>query len=187
MFLLDELQRKLQEYQIQAITKEDFEQVMPAYRTNEAFFLLTDGKPAEKEQCLHDIDEVPPNFSLENKYFLGLWKDGDIAAVLDFLVGFPEPGIIWIGLLLIHGKLQGTGIGTEIINRLCEVCKEQGYAAVQIGVIEENKKALQFWGKQGFKEIRKTTITREDKPDWYVVVMEKPLEKPASQPESQDQ
>lgn len=173
--MISEIQALLKEnaFEIKPITKFDCEQVMAIFRTNPEYFLLTGGKEAEIEDFLVMIDEAPANFDLRNKYFVGVWENGNCLGVLDLLKGYPNRNCIWIGLIMIHGLLQRRQIGHTIVSAIFEAAKIMGYDAVQLGVVDNNEKALRFWEKLGFEKIRESRVKHTDKPDWNVIIMEK--------------
>ncbi|MCL2840699.1 MAG: GNAT family N-acetyltransferase [Defluviitaleaceae bacterium] len=154
--MINEIKKQLKDYDIVNITEQNFAQVFEIYETNQDFFLLTQGKKASIESSVNDIVAVPPNFDFQQKIYISLWKEGKIIGVLDLLQGYPTQTCIWIGLLLIHGHLQGGAIGSKIVNALLDVFKNAGYKRVQLGVIENNTKGISFWQKHGFSKIRMT-------------------------------
>ena len=152
--MIDEIRKQLPEHEIVTVSEKNFEQVFEVYDTNQDFFLLTQGKEATIESSINDINSVSPNFDISQKTYISLWQDGSVVAVLDLLKGYPAQEDIWIGLLLIHGDLHGKKIGSRIITAVLNAAKIVGYRAAQLGVIENNVKALAFWQKQGFEKIR---------------------------------
>jgi len=104
---------------------------------------------------------VPDGFGMEGKNFVGLWKDGKPIAVLDFLVGYPNPDCVWVGLLLVHGSLKGKSIGTGIINAVTQTV---GMKDIMLGVIATNTRGIDFWRKLGFIQTgaSNTTLRGED-------------------------
>lgn len=173
--MLHEIKRLLSEYEIQTITVSNFACAMEVYHSNQAFFLLTEGKEATYEDCIKDIEAIPPHFDREHKIYVSLWDKGSIIGVLDLLTGFPTPQGLWIGLLLIHGERHGNQYGRRIVTAVLDAAKIAGYEYVQLGVIDNNQKGIRFWHKQGFTQIRTTKMERDNANPLSVVVMEKRL------------
>ena len=171
--VIDEIKSLLKQYEFKIITEPDYERAMEVYNTNPQYFMLTDEKEATLEDMRTATNHVPPNFKIDNKFFISIWEDDNCAGILDFLVGYPEQSCVWIGLLMIHGKMQGNRIGSQIANAVVEASRNKGYTSVQLGVLDNNIRALKFWGKLGFEKIRESQVKREVKPDWNVIVMEK--------------
>jgi len=151
--MIDEIKKQLFDYETVTITKQNFGQIFEIYDTNQDFFLLTNGKNANIESSMNDIDATPPCFEIEQKIYISIWEKSNVIGVLDLLTGYPEQTCIWIGLLLIHGKMHGKKIGGKIVTAILNASKTAGYRGVQLGVIENNVKAMAFWQKHGFVKI----------------------------------
>jgi len=143
------------DFDIRPVTIATCEQVMGVYDSNHDFFMLTEGKPATLPSCKANITAMPPGFDPKNKFCLGLWKDEKCIAVLDYLVGYPSPDCLYIGLLLVHGEWHGLGIGHKIFIWLLKEYKH--LKIVKVAVCAANLKGVQFWHKCGFFEVGKAT------------------------------
>ena len=63
--MLEEIQKRLSDYKITSIKKDNFEQAFEVYDTNQDFFLLTQGSKATIENSANDIDALPPNCDIK--------------------------------------------------------------------------------------------------------------------------
>jgi len=153
---LNKIKGWLDGYEVMPITKQNFGQAFEVYNTNQDFFILTQNKEATIESSIIDIDAIPPNCTMEQKIYVGIWQGGKITAVLDLIENFPEQGSFWIGLLLVHGSLHGKKIGSNIVNAVLNAAMSAGYKSVQLGVIENNAKGISFWQRHGFEIIRRS-------------------------------
>lgn len=52
--------------------------------------------------------------------------------------------------LMMNVLLQGKGIGTTIIQKLCDYCKAQGYERIELAWVKGNPQSERFWKKNGF-------------------------------------
>jgi len=154
--MLEEIKKHLAGYEIEPITKLNFTQVFEVYDTNQDFFQLVQGKRATIEISTHDINALPPNCDIGQKIYVGIWKDGQVAAVLDVIERFPEPTSFWIGLLLVHGEMHGRQIGSTIVDAVLNAAKISGYKTAQLGVIEHSVKGIAFWHSHGFVTSRQS-------------------------------
>ncbi len=164
--MFDEMKRQLSEYEIVPISRQNFEKIFEVYETNQPYFLLTQGDKASIESSVGDMDALPPDCVVEQKMYVSLWKNGKAVGVLDLIEKYPEPTGFWIGLLLIHGDLHGQRLGSEVVRAILNAGKAAGYRSAQLGVIENNIKALSFWQKHGFERFRHSG---------NVVVMARPI------------
>ena len=152
--MLDEIKSQLPDYNIIAITHQNFDRVFEVYNSNQDFYLLTQGKKATIDSSINDIIAIPPNCTIEQKIYLSIWKDDEIIGVLDVIAGYPEPTSFWIGLLLIHGRLHDKKIGSKVASAVLSAAKAAGYTTAQLGVIESNTRGIDFWRKHGFEVSR---------------------------------
>ena len=57
--------------------------------------------------------------------------------------------IMEVGNLYIQKEYRGQGIGTELINKAKDLCKQKNIDYLKIGVFEHNKQAQEFYEKNG--------------------------------------
>lgn len=55
-------------------------------------------------------------------------------------------------------RVFGKGIGEILLNHCLETAKQKGFETLWLGVWEENKRALRFYEKHGFKSVGKITF-----------------------------
>jgi len=154
--MLDEIKKRLQGYEITPITTQNFAQAFEVYESNQAFFQLTQGAHATMESSIGDITAIPPNCTIAQKIYVGIWEYGKIIGILDLIEKFPDENTLWIGLLLVHSNMHGKKIGSEIVNAVLDAAKSAGCKSAQLGVIENNCKAIAFWQRHGFETCRKS-------------------------------
>ena len=97
------------------------------------------------------VCELPPNTTLNNKYFVGFYKDNKLVAILDLIDGYPDKNIAFIGLFMVDINIQGLGVGKNIISDLLNFLKSKKYISCDLVVIETNVDAISFWTKLGFE------------------------------------
>ena len=102
---------------------------------------------------LADLAALPPRRTLNDKYYLGFFEGGRLAAVLDMIPGYPRPEIVFWGFFMLRAGLQGQGRGSALVSELCAALAELGFRAVRLGWVKTNPQAEHFWRKNGFREI----------------------------------
>lgn len=85
-----------------------------------------------------------------------------VAGVLDYKVDYPEPGDATVNLLLIHGALQGRGLGARVVADL-ERRLGASTRRVLAAVYGRNPSACGFWEHQGYR----FAIDAGPVLDWY--------------------
>ena len=122
----------------------------------EDYFLMISGEAAGPQEAEEELLRLPPGKSLDDKVFMGLQEaDGRLAGVFDVVKDYPEPGIWYLGLLLLHPAKRSQGHGEAIHAQLCACIRSQGGSAIRLGVVERNESALRFWTQRGYRELER--------------------------------
>ena len=119
-----------------------------------------------RETVEADMKALPPGKKPTDKYYLGYYDGGQLIAVLDLILAYPNVKTAFIGFFMTEQSIQGMGIGSGIVSELCAALKEMGFMAVRLGWVQGNPQAQRFWHKNGF---RLTGITYQT--ERYTVVV----------------
>ncbi|MBP1927183.1 GNAT superfamily N-acetyltransferase [Sedimentibacter acidaminivorans] len=154
--LINELKNVLVEYIIKPITAENIEDVFHLMRGNKYFYSKTQNHEVTIEECLEDIDALPPRVAKEKKTFVALYDKDKCIAVIDFIEGFPKDDIGYLGLLMVDESIQGNGVGKNILTNIFKVARDKQFKIIELACYETNKKGFEFWSKMGFFEVGKS-------------------------------
>lgn len=103
------------------------------------------------EDIKEDLMALPPNKSVEDKYFLCYYDQKTLIAIVDLIKHFPIENTAYIGLFMLSEDKQGQGIGTIIYREIEQALKSEGFNYIQLAFVKENKEAELFWKKNGFQ------------------------------------
>lgn len=118
-----------------------------------------------------DLLALPPNKTMDDKYFIGFFMKDELIAVMDLISGWPNDETAYIGFFMMNANFQGSGVGTSIISECLQYLKTMQFRFVRLGYVKENDQAKTFWQKNHFKPTGK-----ESKQELYsIVVMEREL------------
>ena len=73
-----------------------------------------------------------------------------MAAVMDLIEHYPNPGTALLGFFAMNTNLQGQGIGTVIISDSIAYLSQVGFKKVRLGIDKGNPQSKAFWLKNGF-------------------------------------
>ncbi|MBC8586900.1 GNAT family N-acetyltransferase [Paratissierella segnis] len=161
------------EVTLTTVSKGLLEEVLDIYVTNAEYFKVSSGEKPSLETIIEDKNEIPPGLKLENKNYKLIKKGGLNIGVVDYLEGYPDKDTVYIGLLMIHGDYHRQGYGRAFIDRFARDMKLKGYKRLRLGVLEQNKKAFEFWTKMGFEAVKEVNSTIHPERNWKIKVMEK--------------
>lgn len=124
------------------------------------------------ENCIYKGYLPPvPDASRSNYYGMTIQEiNGDVIGFMDLYHGYPDSETVWIGMFVIDKKVQGKSYGKEVIQTICNQCKEYGWKAVGLGVYLKNWKGLRFWNNNGFHKITGIYGDKEYSEDSFSII-----------------
>ena len=138
-------------YKVRRLTEEDIPALLALCADNPLYYRYCPPAPSA-ESLLGALAALPPRRTLNDKYYLGFFEGGRLAAVLDMIPGFPKPEIAFWGFFMLRRELQGQGRGSALVSGLCGALAALGFRAVRLGWVRGNPQAEHFWKKNGFRE-----------------------------------
>lgn len=103
-----------------------------------------------KESIEEDIEALPPNKSVKDKYYMGFFDNEILVAVMDLILSYPVEDTAFIGLFIMNVEYQNKGIGSNIIDDVCNRLKKIGFSKIRISVDKGNPQSNNFWIKNSF-------------------------------------
>lgn len=145
------------EYLVKRISEGEISDVYRLSRSNRRYYRYANIKPTMRN-LTEVISEMPGGTTPSQKYFVGFWdKEGSLVAVLDHITDYPTKGEAFIGWFMVDAALQGQGIGSQIFADTRASLSAQGFNYLELGILEANVDAAEFWKKAGFTPTGKVT------------------------------
>lgn len=107
-----------------------------------------------KESIIQDMCLTPKNVALQDKYYVGFYKENKLICLMDLIDHYPYKNTVYIGFFMVNKKYQNQGIGSKIIRELFCTLSKMGYKKVNLAWVNENKQSENFWLKNGMKVIK---------------------------------
>ena len=79
-------------------------------------------------------------------------SNGELDALVQIFTDAPEPGMWWIGLLVVAPELRSRGIGSDLVRQTLAAAAEAGIATVKLAVSLRNPRGQRFWENAGFRD-----------------------------------
>lgn len=152
---------------LRLLTRDDLPAMLRLCRGNLQYFQHM-GQPLTLEGLERDLTALPPGKTLQNKHFEGIWQDGQLVALQDWIEGYPQSDTAYIGWFILDADRQGRGMGSALVQWLLERIRTLGFARVRLACVKGNEQGQRFWQKNGFLP------TGEEKPNatYTAVLME---------------
>ncbi len=109
------------------------------------------GASVDRDMIAEDIAKRPKKLNKNDKHYLGFFDGGNLIAVMDFLMRYPDSESAWIGFFMVDGNQSRTGIGTSIINEFINYVVTLGIKRIGLGFEISNPQSSYFWKKNGFE------------------------------------
>jgi uncharacterized cupin superfamily protein len=136
---------------LRQVTTKDETTILEVFRKSPTYFLRVDGCEPTLKTVQHAVVDGPPKrIKSYLKEFLLIEYDDKSIGVADIHINHPEPGIVYLGLLLITEDLFGKDIGRRSYELIEHYVKTTFDAKVmRLGVSDDNDVSV-FWKKMGF-------------------------------------
>ncbi|MBU3810609.1 MAG: GNAT family N-acetyltransferase [Candidatus Niameybacter stercoravium] len=102
------------------------------------------------EKIKENLTGLPPNTTMEDKYFTGFYERDKLVAILDLITGYPTEDIAYICWFMMNKEFQYAGIGSAIITEIILQLKEKHVRSVQLEYIKGNQQSQKFGVKNKF-------------------------------------
>ena len=142
-------------YAVRKLTDENIDEIYKLLSRNVLYYEYCPPF-VTRQSIMDDMNALPPQTAPEDKYYLGFYQKDKLIAVMDLIDGYPKKGIAYIGFFMTDVSMQSKGLGTEIIEGLCNYLAGEGYASVRLAWVKGNPQAEHFWIKNRFVPIMET-------------------------------
>lgn len=157
-------------YRVRPIKEDDVEKVYRLCKGNPIYYKYMK-EDITKDRIRKDMISLPPNKSIEDKYYLGYYNNEELIAVLELVFAYPDNDTVLIGFFMVDENEQGQGVGSNIINDVSIIVKRNGYRNIILSYVEGNIQSRDFWKKNKFIE----TDEIDDYGDIRMITMERLL------------
>ena len=138
-------------YNVRKLNEEDIPEIYKLCSKNELYYRYCPPFVTEDSIC-EDMSALPPGKDENDKYYIGVYDDRKLIAILDLISGFPDEETAYIGFFMVDADKQKQGIGTNIITGVNEALKNENYKGIELAWVQGNPQAEAFWHKNGFVE-----------------------------------
>lgn len=162
--MLLKLNKLSSQYTVKKLTEEDLPNILLVCQGNPTYYKYYKSEPTN-ENIKESLMALPPNKTMEDKYFVGFYNEDGLIAVLDLITGYPNKDVAYIGWFIMNEEFQGSGAGTAIMGDIMLYLKEENFSCVRLGYIKGNLQAQNFWIKNNFNPVGNEVET-----DSYTIV-----------------
>ncbi len=136
-------------YQVRKLGKADIGDIYELSIGNSLYFHYCPPM-VTMESILDDMNALPPNMTIENKFYIGFYENGVLVAIMDLITNYPNEQAAFIGLFMVNSRYQNKGIGSTIIQETKKYLKAAGFECIRLAHVKDNPQSKTFWKKNHF-------------------------------------
>ena len=102
----------LLDYTVRPLEEKDLPEMLTLCLGNSLYYEHMGTVPT-KENLRRDMTNLPRGRTMEDKFFLGFFRDGRLCAVLDLILRYPGEDAAFVGWFILRADLQGRGEGEQ--------------------------------------------------------------------------
>jgi ribosomal protein S18 acetylase RimI-like enzyme len=151
--------------ELRVITPDDVDALQELIESDPAYTERITGYPPGASDAQSLLMMRPEELAEDAKVVLGAFDGPELVAVVDLLRGYPNEHTAFIGLLEVHAKHQGRGVGGTTYG-MVQKYVEGGWPEVRtmrLAVVDTNAQVAGFWQRQGFEATGGARPYRYDK------------------------
>jgi GNAT superfamily N-acetyltransferase len=132
---------------------EDAPALQRLYEACADYFVLADGAPPFASAAAEQFANLPTGVPAHAKFVLAsIAPDGGVAsALVEGLRDYPQPGVWYVGLMLVQPQLRSSGLGTSVFSEFESLARQSGASELRLCVFDVSTSALRFWQRNGFE------------------------------------
>lgn len=147
------------------LTADDAPALQQFLDANPLYSQLVNGRPWKPDEALGEITERPPLPHGEAHALALLEREsGRWLGFVSLLEDLVAPGVLHIGLFLVATAEQGSGLAGEVHQALETWARARGDRVLRLGVVVQNARAVAFWNRLGYVEVRQRRFDYERGP-----------------------
>ena len=156
----------------------DIARVQRFFEANPEYLALCEGRGPCDTEGREFVEERPPaQWAVREQLNLLLVGSGnEVDGVLAVAVDFLAPEVWHLGLMIIATRLHGSGLAQRTHAAYEQWARARGARWLRLAVAAQNERALRFWQRQGYVELRRREQVEMGALHNTVLVLCKPIE-----------
>jgi len=140
----------------QALDASELPELQRFFEANPLYFETVNGAPPRPDEAAQEFHDRPPaHMPYDRVWVIGVRDDaGDLVAMASVLENLLAPEVWHIGLYIVATHLHGSGSAAALHDGLQAWIVANGARWIRLGVVAGNARALRFWTKLGYVEVR---------------------------------
>ena len=126
------------------------------------YFAHFQDHPVTRQEAIQDVDDVPVTATGEQKAYLGVFAGEQLVLIVDLMIDYPLPSLVWLGLWLPAATLS-LARQADLYRSLTQTLRAADAVQLQLSVFMGDRQAPVFWEAQGLVKVQTTTVVRGER------------------------
>ncbi|PBQ23167.1 acetyltransferase [Levilactobacillus brevis] len=144
---------------VRPLTHDDDELIYQFQASHPAYFAHFQDHPVTRQEAIQDVTDVPLNATVDQKAYLGIFKDQQLIVLVDLIIDYPLPSLVWVGMWLPARDVSSVELASYY-QSLVTTLKTAGAVQLQLSNFMGDRQMKQFWEDQGLVAVQTTTVTK---------------------------
>lgn len=148
------------------------------YEANPEYWRITHGHPPESGEAAAGFDFRPPAdmpYRDQPTWLLRERASGRIIGIASALTDLLAPGVVHLSFFMVESSRHGTGLAREIYEAYEAWALSRGARWLRLGVVAANPRAVAFWRRRGYVEVKRREGFTLGALTHQLIVMAKPI------------
>ncbi len=120
---------------------------------NPDYFELCDDAPPDPDCAWEIFAASAPGHTADEKALIGIFADAALIGAAELQQDYPVEGVWMLAWFIIDQAWCGRGLGRRLERAVGEAVRRQGGHTLPIAVVDNNRPALAFWPRLGYRTI----------------------------------
>ncbi|WP_407887135.1 acetyltransferase [Levilactobacillus sp. N40-8-2] len=147
---------------VRPLTHEDDDLIYSFQAAHPDYFNHFQDHPVTRNEAIQDVTDVPMNAMPDQKAYLGIFKDDQLVVLVDLIIDYPLPSLVWLGMWMTDKQLA-TEQAADYYHSLVATLRAAGAVQLQLSVFMGDRQMKQFWESQQLQSIHTTTVIRGER------------------------
>lgn len=141
-----------------ALNPADAPQLQVFFDANPLYSELAYGRPWQPDDAARELTDAPPSSWPQgpSHWWAVLERDrGGWLGLITFTEDLLAPGVWHLGFLMVATAEHGSGLARDVHSAWSRLAERRGARWLRLGVITGNPRAVGFWDRLGYVEVRR--------------------------------
>ncbi|HEX9729059.1 MAG TPA: GNAT family N-acetyltransferase [Gemmatimonadales bacterium] len=141
-------------YTTRLLSPSDLVRLQHLFEDAADYFLVMTGSAPAPDEAQRAFVAGPPTKSVNDKRTIGIFNERALVGVLDAMTDWPEDGTWTMGMLLLHPRHRGLGLGAAVLAAYEVWATSEGAQVLRTAVALQHIEGSRFLLRHGYRAAR---------------------------------